>query len=635
MLAERIALEKNSPLWDLGAVQVGHGFATGTVAGAFGDDLFSKIAGELRQGERVIVFDALDEGRLRAGEANFEGFLDGIVERFSTPRRSSALVLLGREDSITWADLWLNDKGVTTARYDIEYFDQEGSQEFIEKYLANLPPTKIRAKESIRTRSEFLEARDAVLKRLADCVPEAPEPVVGYAPVLIVVSEYLNEGNPHGLLQKVMRWNLQDPAQLLAQVARELLEREHTQKIGELLPNALNAPPSFSAWEKLYTPDEQCLRLLAIECKYNLAARPPSELPPALRNDYENAIKPWLDDHPFAGQQVFREYVYAWLLRQEGVEPNLRDAVRRRLTAPETKYLPSRLLADFLVARRGGDTINPASVEAKDFGLLHESVMAGCTNGEVVRLTLLSGAPGTPIEGEIAWLVIRPDNPSEGEKSARRLPLILQNSEAGIWFWRRLAHATVQVSVPVQLGLAAHDFILGPDVDIECEAFACKSPALRVIAGDEGHAVTIAARTYGADDSPTIIGRPEDRGEFRVSWELMRYPWVANRFAAQESVTVTPRIREAVQKFRRILVFFRAEGHDDIARSVELIENRAVAGTGLARDVLEFCLKKRLISRGPNFYLLNRAAMDRRAINWRDINTRNLSPAIAEFFKDF
>ena len=108
MLAERIAVEKHSPIWNLGAVQVGHDFATGTVAGTFGDDLFSTVTTELREGRRVIVFDALDEARLRAGEANFEGFLDGIADRFRPPR---AKVLLGRKETVDWAALWLNDKG--------------------------------------------------------------------------------------------------------------------------------------------------------------------------------------------------------------------------------------------------------------------------------------------------------------------------------------------------------------------------------------------------------------------------------------------------------------------------------------------------------------------------------------------
>ena len=78
---------------------------------AFGDDLFSTVTTELREGRRVIVFDALDEARLRAGEANFEGFLDGIADRFRPPRAKPALVLLGRKETVDWAALWLNDKG--------------------------------------------------------------------------------------------------------------------------------------------------------------------------------------------------------------------------------------------------------------------------------------------------------------------------------------------------------------------------------------------------------------------------------------------------------------------------------------------------------------------------------------------
>jgi hypothetical protein len=100
------------------------------------------------------------------------------------------------------------------------------------------------------------------------------------APVLTVISEYLNQGNTNLLFQTAQSWQQQDPARLLARVAHELLEREHSEKSQAPLRSKLSTlDPTFNEWTGLYTPDEQCLRLLAKDSEYELSKRPPPTLP--------------------------------------------------------------------------------------------------------------------------------------------------------------------------------------------------------------------------------------------------------------------------------------------------------------------------------------------------------------------
>jgi hypothetical protein len=444
--------------------------------------------------------------------------------------------------------------------------------------------------------------------------------------VLAVPLKHLNEGNPHALSQAVASWTQQEPARLLAQVAHELLKREQTQKTVENLSTLFKG--TAVQWENIYAPDEQCLRLLALECRHNLAERPPSDLPSHLRNAYEQAIRPWIEDHPFRGQQVFREYTYAWLLRREHPESDLRQSVRNWLTSTQSGYLPSRLLAEFLLAMGDG-----ARIEAADLGFYYESVVAGCAKDETVRLSLASGDEVGAIAGELAWF--NGGNGDAAKKPNRKLELSLQRPSMGVWFWRQLARADIQIHSGVVVGSSGADFVLGPDVDIESDKFACAARGLRVVADREERTVVATASQYDGSNNPDLVGPHADRKFFGVDWEPMLHPWAPYRVERERETSFTPEMRDAFQKLRRILVRFRAERYESIARSADLIENPMVAGKGPARAMLEYCVTKNLIRKAQGMYELDRKAMDSLGINWHEIRMGNGSQSIASFLASF
>jgi hypothetical protein len=94
--ASELASKTGAHIWALGKFQVGHQFLEGALAKAYGDESYSRVTRELREGKRLVVLDGLDEARLHAGERNFDAFLDGLIERFRQSGDRPSLLILGR-----------------------------------------------------------------------------------------------------------------------------------------------------------------------------------------------------------------------------------------------------------------------------------------------------------------------------------------------------------------------------------------------------------------------------------------------------------------------------------------------------------------------------------------------------------
>lgn len=628
-LAREIARRIGSPLWHLGNVNVGHEFLTGAIARAFGDSKYSQVKGELVSGDRAFVLDGLDEARLRAGEHNLLAFLERVADDFAIPGSRPSLILLGRADVIRDTAIWLDLLGLPAAHYEIEYFEQTAATEFIGKYLDERSENRPHE----RNLAEFERARDLLLGRLEQAVPAGVDPrsLAGYAPVLELLSELLDVANPWAESQRIVResekWKL--PA-LVKQMAVGILEREHGKTIGKLAEE-LRAP-GFD-WSEAYTPDEQCLRLLSSHTGLTLEDPPPREFPPQLRDPYEQKLKQWVGDHPFTSQPLFMEYGYAWLFSREEAPASLRMAVRaylRQVHEGRQPYRPTPLLARFAMDFGiGEDGRLELRVGREDFGFVYESVLAGASGTERPKLTLVSSDDRSDIDGEIT-LGVSADAPERGQ----RIRISLREEGESLWLWRHLHSADIQVAHELRLGAPGVDFVLGPDVEVDCDTFRCMSSAIRVTAPRDDIAVTLSARTYEGD-AVELLGRHEDRVGLRVDWAPLKYPWNPYTWPQANKIQIGPEIQDAFLKLRRILVRFRAEGYDEIARHEDLIENTAVGGSGLARLLLDFCIERRLVRRDRPWYVLDRQTMDQLGINWGDIRERRISQSIASFLAEF
>jgi hypothetical protein len=634
--AGELASRTGAHLWPLGKFQVGHQFLEGALVHAYGDESYSQVARELREGNRLVVLDGLDEARLHAGIRNFDAFLDSLVVRLRDAGERPSLLVLGRPLSASYTANRLFDGGVNFEWYEIDYFDRGPAERFIENYLDDG-----RYKPHRQQRGNFENARNTLFDWLEKGVPEEVDPksLTGYAPVLLFIAELLDVGNPYAQVQQLERESERAlPAAPLAKIALGLQTRDTTKVLDDIKDVALKkAYTDANVW----SPEEQSIRFLAKKANYELEARPPKGLPGNLRAEYEENVERWLGDYPFNDHPLFEDYVYAWLLSHNAVEGGLAEAVRGYLRSERAGYRPTPLLLWFVGHANAKDSSSErVSIDAADFGFVYESVLsdAGSASGtdfgsskpSYPRLILSSQDPGRPLVGEIRF----PAPIGAGEKTGgRKVRLDLQNSASGLWFWRNLLVADIAVAGTVRIGSDGADFVLGPGVDLECEAFACDAATVRVSTPSESEGVVLLAKRYVGDAVPELSSWSEMH--LRVGWDNLRYPW--NGFPPPETrgPHVTAETREAFLKLRRLLMLFQARGHGDLARSIDLIENPAFAGSGLARRLLSYCVEGGLIRKDGTFYELSREELDRRGISWEDLQGHRISSSIALFLDDF
>lgn len=621
-LGKEIARRKRAPFVNLAGRKVGSDAAIGFITKMFGVGDAHLAFAELAEGNLLLVVDALDETRLGSGEGNFDVFLEDLAALLKKSRPNPSVVLLARTETADWVEYFLQEVGVPVAHYLVDFFDEGAAQEFVVRYISE----RSKGKVDIESKS-FVKARDELLSGIKAATSEGGNEglvrsVLGYAPVLEAVSEYLldeeNRRNYHRLLQALQRdareW------ELLLQVAEAIFSREQ-QKVTKQVEQRLGPAggSGWSAWETLYSPEEQFKRLLAWRFKLQ-PPQLPADLPMNLREGYEKIVLSALEDHPFRGSvdglhPLFGEYLYARLLTDESAAMSS-VAKRAREVLSAGTYLPTRALARFvhaLTIREG-----QARVSGRNFGFVYESLLSDYEKPRDVSLSLRSVRAG---EEHHCWVNV----------GDRALHFKVTDTMSGIWFWRRLSYASASVTCDVELGFSGGEFRLGPGVDVECSSVLCVSELRIYLADDnDGDEVVLVARTFQEmARAPIVRGR-----RFYVQGDLVPWPWSEYREREVQPLQVTPEIVEAYNHLARILLWFQASGHEEIARVNDLIENAATGGTTRAKDLLSFCIEKDLIRRGK-LYSLNDGQLARHGIHYVDLKRRILREPIIKLLAEF
>ncbi|HEY0992859.1 MAG TPA: hypothetical protein VGD80_37655 [Kofleriaceae bacterium] len=545
-LAAELASRTGAAMWDLSKMNVG----TKTFAGTVLEGWDTEAHGVLKRigtGEWLFVLDALDEAQVRAGSQNFDAFLSDVAELCREPRPRPTIVLLARSDTADLVELMLDDAKVKLARYQVEYFDEEQAQSFIDKRLDARRNDDHKQSLHRQQRTVFTEARTALFKLVYTLFDADPDNAwtdvhirdfLGYAPVLEALTDYLDAPNYRTLIQELEdeKSAAKDPWRFLTDIISRLQEREQG-KIQEAVRPLLGAS-GWSGWARLYTPDEQCSRVLRHTLRMPVSS-PEIGMSGQLVALYEEALRTILPQHPFLAGRVFanvvfKEFSYAWGITRgdESTQAALRNAMRER----ESPFLPSPLFSRFVVNSAPN---GKAVVDGQDFGIVYESLLARSTE---VQTTLLE------VKDSIEARVVLGDDPS------RALEFDLLDTGAGVHFWRRLNSVDIDVARAVRLGLPEQRFTLGPAVDMTCNEFSILSDDLDV---DVTGNVSLRAAVYNSSANVRIRIRDASRGRLAIAWPDVAHPWASYRTPpglAPAVLAQTPRgdaLRKLVLMFRR------------------------------------------------------------------------------------
>ena len=644
-VARALAHDLQAPLWNLAKFTLGEGTFTGIPRRQFGGNQFNDIETNLRAGSFLYVLDALDEARARPGHG-FESFLLDVCEEGKHHRPRPSMILLGRTEASSWAALYLEEYGVPFVHYSIDFFNRNKSEEFIDKYLDQIAINEGQQAYHRIQRDNFVNARNELFSRVcevlgseaagdeADWTDARTREFAGYAPVLEVLSDFLDDGNYFRLQQQMSslggNLDLVEPQhaawKFLRDIVSGLLSREQEKLLNPLKDEIEQEARSanWEDWGKLYTGDEQCERVLCHSFKLPAPVLP-EDVPPKVRVAYTKAIE--ISDHAFVKDEVeftnvvFRDFLYAWSLRRGS--KSVKDAVELRLV--EESYKTSPLLAHFyLTPDEGKET---EEVSAEYLGYIYESLLSKESLSDEVLFMLDWNEDGA-MSAAFGF----------GDAASADFSFAVVESGGTMNFPRFLRDAEIEFPGRIGLGRTGSHFDLGPAVRISCAEFCTSATQIRVaVAAGEASDVIIEADEYSSDSAilPEIVvkGNVQD-GALLVEWPNIAYPWDQFQFNFPARAN-DPRIKEAANRFISILAPFRGRRFGGLARARALIDNRPVGRKPMGRAMREQLLKEGILRVDGRLYTLDLERLGELGVTWHTMSRREIPDGLVDVLNDF
>lgn len=326
-LAEALSAELGAPRLDLSRVRVATHSLRGMVDAEIiepGDPLARFGAGEL-----PCIIDAIDEGRLLAGNASFDEFLETswqlLALNSSGPPRP-CLVVIGRPESweLSAASL-LEYTTVRSATLTLEFFDRSRAEAVVQQRTqATAKRFNKPAPSGAVVTDIFSSYSSAVAGALGMgvndlWVDEHGRAFAGYAPVLIALADAIaRSDNPSTLTGALAGGTAASAWESLEGVARWVTDREG-EKLRSLLRPRLGVDPP----NEVYDAAEQFRALFCfLEGRDPLTDSAVSLTGEAFA-EYAELVNQWIGDHPFIADRDFYNPVFAGVALAFGVAEGL------------------------------------------------------------------------------------------------------------------------------------------------------------------------------------------------------------------------------------------------------------------------------------------------------------------------
>lgn len=655
-LSKSLASERHAVLYDLAAARpVGGASLSGILLNALGGEPADQFAEYLSEGLQFVIIDALDEGRIKVTEDAFLSFLEDIRSRAENSK-GICFILLGRTQIAEDAWVVLDGGSSSVLLLSIEPFDRNQANEYINKSVP----------EERRT-SVFEECRKLIFNQLAFSagvseVDESRE-FLHYPPVLDVIIELLREERNLHLLQNDLESQQtgfqNESLDLLRNVINRILNREQEQK---LLPSVRSKfgeranQLGGEDWDSLYTPSEQCERILGGVLDTSVSATPDA-LPDDLRRDYEESVDEWLPTHPFLqgidrfANSVFQSYLYARALRGDFGD-ELRERTTAKLSAPENLQARTRLLAEFYL---DGDSLTDDATQEiipEHLGILYDSLLSSETTRSHLRLTI-DGRDALEVdteeyvdqvEGEFEFLTFDADQQLQGEPQVIPFSMrIDQNTQ--ISFARSIRDCNITLPCSIKFGASnTREFEIGPAVYVSAGQLVIASESLKVGGRSKLRPVEVDDSSVILNalscDWTSLINRPTvyDRDRFFVSWpDANRFPWTEYQSEHPQEVFADDDALHATYiRFKRIATAFRSHGNGTLARTARKIEHHRVLQGKLGEELLACLVDDNVLIRNSGRYHWNSAQADALlGVSWQDLRKWDCPETLQSYLTAF
>ncbi len=613
-LARQIASRTGAMLVDLAeAAAVGAGTMTGGLAKT---GLYNKFL----KGEASVIVDGLDEARIRVTQEGFSAFIEDLVDLVSSREKMvrKPVVLFGRTGAVDESWLLLSEHNVEPPVLEIDYFDLDRAQLFAE----------IQARH-IRNRNHEPDKRaiELLLGQLQNQTLADGTSFIGYSPVLVAVAKRIadpkDQDYEKNTAQLISRLEKGKEQITLAGIANSILEREQKKiRTLGLSDSELN--------NKLYTPDEQFARLVdrvyGQGLKYTLPAMSPTD-----REAYENALKTWVNEHPFldgvgrnSSSAVFGGIIAAKAL---GIK-SISDEVLLKelnLNAPINPFLAEFYITDL---KKEQETETPY-IPSEHIGLVYASLCARLASGQNASLRIDAEPVGFDVEDAEVEISV------EGSTS---VPIAFKTSQDGQFKFGRKVQDISIVAPTAEL-------VIGGGTELTLIAPVSVEVANLILDGDQ---ITVEQPAHRAREEikdvvdirarqemlSQVLALPRHAGEVKleVNWPgSEKWPWGA--FSVEEEDEEDPRIYDGINALLRIIRLFKSKGKGNLAKFCGAIDHHRRT-YGLGQAVRDQLLREEILSRKEPFYFLDPdRLMTRAGLMYNTVRAGVANDATREFIR--
>jgi hypothetical protein len=328
-VARYLAATAEVPLLDLAQTHV----STNSLVGLLATDVVrpQDPTGALQRSQLSVLIDALDEGRLLSGDANFEEFLRTSWELLLRDRTKTVIpkiVLFGRDlaAELVQTTLDVYGEGITVSSLTLDFFDHEEAVEVVEAHAAASAQLGGRSWTSSlpvgETISTFFTAIESALALDGGTLWSDPQgrAFAGYAPVLAAIGTLLaSESNPTRLKNALERSGATRAWEVIERVAEAILERERDEKVAPQFARAASGPPS----SELYDADEQLTYLIQIAQQQPLRPTRRVSLTGQDAETYQRMLEQHVPEHPFLQEGRLANDVLASIVLAHAVTNDL------------------------------------------------------------------------------------------------------------------------------------------------------------------------------------------------------------------------------------------------------------------------------------------------------------------------
>jgi len=656
-LAENISARNSVYLWDLARLNLGLGSFTGIITESFGVDRLKPIVDKLAKGEETFVFDAFDEAELKEGFGRIEELIKECWRKVGCSDRTS-LIFLARTktaDNLETAIRLFSEMEAgpsrehPCSRVEINYFNEERAKAFIDSEVSRLSDREeddnIQQKYN-SYKDPFYSAVDSIFESAAKSLRVETDiwsegqvkSFLGYAPVLQAITRYLidpSHGNFYKIRKKVKDKEVgSEEADITTNLIEELLDREKI-KVQERIKETVDENIEERHVSKLYKPGEQLRRILlyindreggGLEKSADTKDLTP-DIPGGLVSQYHSSLESFVSQHPFIKAKTFtspafRDYLYAEALKW-GSATDLQEIARSTLISSE--YTPTPLLMWFY------DEPDRDIVRPKDVGIMYESFSSRDSAFEEDSYVEIYPRRRNEEDKVHNAAFVRLDQ--EGETGSNyEFGIIPERGDLEVMFPRKVENASIYIDQKLILGSKSNRLVI-EDSEIRAHEIELRSLSVVTKSMSKGQSVLITADSFSSPLQNVDVSKFGD-GDVAVQWPGSNgHPWHDFSQDIQNSEEAT--YSQSFSALRRILLCFRRDKRQDLARHEDYVEGVAINNVSVKEEMFRYLLKEGIVYYDSPFYKININELSNNEINWSALQSGDPHGQVSDFLESF